>query len=45
MIQTAPAHYPTKQIKQHDEAGEQHGDGEEIAEDFDADLAAAHSGQ
>ena len=32
------------QVNQHhDEHGEQHGDDEEIAKDFDADLAAGHS--
>ena len=40
-----PALLPVSdQVNQHhDEDGEQHGDGEEIAEDFDADLAAGHS--
>jgi hypothetical protein len=34
------------QVNQHhDETGEQQGDHEEIAESFDADLAAGHSGQ
>jgi hypothetical protein len=28
----------------HDENGEQHGDGKEIAENFDPDFAAGHSG-